>query len=250
MLFFIIAGACVFSYFLTMAIRRHDAAALTFKMPAPAAGHESARNAKHAKRERIVYPYSVIPGGVRSREDLAAAIRNDPIIAAHYSGFDVSRARIIKAEETKFVHVSYRLRDNIYWTAKTVRLSKGEALITDGKEVARTRCGNKVSSAPEDPVSEEEPIIETFDIAQFVLSDAPQFVTIRQPEMPLIPRAAMKLQPIEPYISAQLPSITPYYHRPLFLVQPGEVTAPEPGTFSLLAAGLAAIAAIRFRRKK
>lgn len=38
---------------------------------------------------RAVYPYSVIPGGVHSAEDLAVAIERDPAVPGHYGDFGV-----------------------------------------------------------------------------------------------------------------------------------------------------------------
>src|SRR5512135_2930133 len=43
---------------------------------------------------RPVYPFSVISGGVQSVEELRVAMRFDPVVAAHFSDFDLSRARV------------------------------------------------------------------------------------------------------------------------------------------------------------
>ena len=112
---------------------------------------------------RPVYPYSVVPGGVQSPEDLKQASDHDPIVAQHYAGFDYQRARVIEVQEPKLVYLSYRLHDRIYWTSKLIRLRRGEKLISDGKMTARTRCGNRVSEAAQKAVSPEEPPAEKFD---------------------------------------------------------------------------------------
>jgi hypothetical protein len=99
-------------------------------------------------RPRLVYPYSVVPGGVENGAEVAEALARDPIVAAHYAGFRADRARVVQLGEARLVHVSYRVKDKVYWTRKKVKLQKGEKLITDGKELIRARCGNRISDAP------------------------------------------------------------------------------------------------------
>lgn len=112
---------------------------------------------------RVVYPYSVLPGGARTPEELRDAIERDPLIASHYAGFDFHNAKIIKVERAKLVYLSYRRRDKIFWTKRQVLLREGEKLLTDGKIVARTRCANRVSSTPQRAISAEEPSAEELD---------------------------------------------------------------------------------------
>ena len=162
--------ACAFSFYFGLIVQsRHDVVSVNKPQLVRGPGLEG--TLPTTSPERVVYPYSVIPGGVHSREELAAAIINDPVVAAHYADFKVGRARIIRAEETKFMHVSYRKQDKVYWTANKVKISEGEALITDGEICARTRCGNQVLAEAEGPFTEEEPMIATFDIPYFVLGE-------------------------------------------------------------------------------
>ena len=99
-----------------------------------------------AHYERTVYPYSVIPGGVQSREELSANIRSDSVVTAHYADFDVTKAKLVNARETRFMYVSYRLKNKIYWTSKKIRIPQGETLITDGtcEEIGRASCRERV----------------------------------------------------------------------------------------------------------
>ncbi|MEJ5367546.1 MAG: hypothetical protein WHT08_04455 [Bryobacteraceae bacterium] len=106
---------------------------------------------------RLVYPYSVIPGGVASPEEVIEAARRDPVVARHYAGFDPRRARTITLNKPRLAYVSYRIKDRIFFTKKPVRLFEGEQVITDGKTTIRARCGNKVEEAPQMAVSAEEP---------------------------------------------------------------------------------------------
>ena len=112
--------------------------------------------------KRALFPYSVIPGGVHSALDLDNAVRNDPVVAAHYGDFDVTKAHIAPVEQDRLVYVSYRIADHIFWTSKRLALSKGETVITDGTHEARTRCGNRISEKPVSPISNEEPSAEMF----------------------------------------------------------------------------------------
>ncbi len=198
-----------------------------------------------ARHDRIVYPYSIISGGVRSREELIANMADDPVVSAHFSDFKISRTRMARAEKPQFVHVSYRMRDQVFWTAKLLKIPEGEALITDGSEVARARCGNRVSAAPKEPVSEEEPLIETLDIP--MVGGLQSFSTEPIPEPTL---ALREFSPLDPFITIQEPNILPYYYRPLFVIRtPPDYYVPEPCTLSLLFAGLAAFLAIKQIRK-
>jgi hypothetical protein len=196
--------------------------------------------------ERFVYPYSVIPGGVRSREELVLKMEEDPVVAAHFSGFGTNRAKIVRSEEAQFVHVSYRIRNKVYWTAKTVKIPRGETLITDGQDSARTRCGNKVSVLPQEPISEVEPPVETFDIPIVASAEAPALDLVKLPEPDLEWKPDI---PLIPPMAVRHPQILPYYYRPLFAVNPTDIAVPEPGTLCLLATGLAATLAFRFARK-
>src|SRR5260370_35675075 len=85
--------------------------------------------ARREKPARVVYPYSVIPGGVKSVEELKNAIASDPVVSAHYAKFNLSRARILRWEGGRSVHVSYRLGSGVYCTKRKLKLAKGETLI-------------------------------------------------------------------------------------------------------------------------
>ena len=98
--------------------------------------------------QRAVFPYSVVPGGVDSVDELRRAIAADPVVADHYRGFDLSTARVERLAAPRIAHVSYRLEDHVYWTRRPLVLPAGERVITDGKQIARTRCGNQVAIDP------------------------------------------------------------------------------------------------------
>jgi hypothetical protein len=198
---------------------------------------ESKPQSLPAKEQRSIYPFSVIRGGVLSREELIHSISNDPVVAKHYAHFAANQARIVKAEKTQSMYVSYRIRDKVYWTSKQLKIAEGEPLITDGSDFARTRCGNRVSVAPMEPVSEEEPPIEVFENTILVESIAP--------DLPLLSESNLEIHNIP--IMDPVPD--PYHYRPRS-TDPPDLVLPEPATLSLLAAAFAALLTFRFARKK
>jgi hypothetical protein len=113
--------------------------------------------------KRPVYPYSVVPGGVRDARELKWATEHDPVVAEHYAGFDYGRAHVVKVVLAREVYVSYRIGSKLYWTRHPIRLKKGETLLTDGSMTARTRCGNRVEETPQQATSNFEPPAAKFD---------------------------------------------------------------------------------------
>ncbi len=124
----------------------------------------SSLNDRDSASRRVVYPYSIIPGGAESAAELRSAMAYDPVVAAHYAGFDLAKARVFRVQQARAVYVSYRRGDDVFWTSKKLRLAVGETLITDGQHISRTRCGNQISELPHTPVSPvDEPVPETLD---------------------------------------------------------------------------------------
>jgi hypothetical protein len=118
----------------------------------------------HAEPARPVYPYSVVPGGVEDAKELKWVAEHDPVVAAHYAGFDYARAQVVRLTLARTVYVSYRIGNKIYWTRRRLTLKKGEKLITDGRMTARTRCANRVEEAPQQQAAAPvEPPVEKFD---------------------------------------------------------------------------------------
>ncbi len=112
---------------------------------------------------RPVYPYSVVRGGVKDVRELKWAADHDPVVAAHYAGFDYDHARVVRLVLAQTAYISYRIGNKIYWTRHRVSLKKGETLITDGKITARTRCANRVEEMPQQLNSSSEPPATKFD---------------------------------------------------------------------------------------
>lgn len=133
----------------------------------------------HAQQEalrsmegRTMYKYSVVPGGVRDVRELKWAVEHDPVVAAHYAGFDYDHARVVRLVLARTAYVSYRIGNKVYWTRHRVTLKKGETVLTDGKITARTRCANRVEEVPQVAMSSSEPPPITFDEPMPVLGSA------------------------------------------------------------------------------
>jgi PEP-CTERM motif len=120
---------------------------------------------------RHLLPYSVIPGGALSAEELKSALMNDPVAAGHYAGFDAATAHVVRLDRDRAVYVSYRLGNHVYWTSKRLTLLRGETVLTDGEHEARTRCGNRISDTPQLPVALKEP----------------EQAVLENPHMPILP---------------------------------------------------------------
>ena len=196
-----------------------------------------------AQLPRKIYPYSVIPGGAYSGEELAVARRVDRVVAAHYSDFETGAAAVRSLPRDMYLYVSYRKADRVYWTANKRRIPKGETVLSDGKHLARTRCGNRLSETPQLPIAAGPQPTETAlngpeMPAGIELPQAPLFAPAYDaPVMPLMdarerffafPTGVTGASPLEAYPAFGL-------HSPMMAVAslpfglPGPATATGPG---------------------
>jgi hypothetical protein len=205
---------------------------------------------------RPVYPYSIIPGGAVSAAELRTAMARDPVVAAHYVGFDLAKTRVFRVQQARAVYVSYRRRNDVFWTSKKLRLAVGETLITDGDHILRTRCGNQISDVPRTPVSlVAEPVPETLD--------TPLVSQIIQPFLaPISGEIADEVGPagVLPFVAlgtrgggtTGAPDISPVSTIPIagggFSPSPPTPT-PEPSSIILLSTGLGVVYLFRRLRK-
>ncbi len=209
-------------------------------------------------RRQGIYPYSVIPGGVRDSEDLRYAALRDYVVRRHYARFDFTHARLLRATEAREVYLSYRIRDAVYWTRRKVRLHPGELLLTDGKITARARCGNQISETIQPEVSNEEPDVDVLDQPVLAVDAAPSLTprpVLTAPDLPVgspAPPQTFAGGFIFPYVPFGEPSFggcrVGEVNKKGVCKPPrrGTVT-PEPSTILLLASGLALIA---WRRRR
>jgi hypothetical protein len=235
-----------------------------------------------ATTPRRIYRYSVVPGGVFTPEELAAARRSDPVVAAHYADFGRD-TRITKLQEDVYVYISYRKGNQIYYSKKKHKVCKGEVVITDGKNYARTRCANRLTKVFKPPAlvyNEPKPpemdIVEAPDTPYAdVVPDGPQltqnyFSYPRIEEYPTteaqsgatagppIPNAFAPSEVILPQF-APLGGIAPGSFAPLASSPGGGggtpgggggTTVPEPTILNLLLAGSTLLLVFRWKWRK
>ncbi len=233
---------------------------------------------------RPVYPYSVVPGGIADAKELKWIAEHDPVVGAHYAGFDYDHARIVRLTLAQTVYVSYRIGNHIYWTSHRVTLRKGEKLITDGRITARTRCANQVEKTPQQqPAEATEPteaqLNQPVRSGQGTAVQGPptnfQSALLSRPQVPDL-GAAGPLIPYNPFVGGNFVAVA-VPPLPGGLCSPvtkkkgggaeleegvgkkkkvsnpcssggGGGNVPEPGTWLLFATGLALIT-WRFRHK-
>jgi hypothetical protein len=219
----------------------------------------SAKPTKFLARIPGVYPYSVVPGGVKDPDDLRYKALRDWVVRRHYAHFDFSHARLERATEAREVYLSYRVRDTVFWTRRKIRLHIGELLLTDGKITARARCGNQISETAKPEVSEEEPDEDVLDQPVAMIDSVPSLPIRPMLAPPDLPAG----EPIEPrllagfffpYVPVGVPIPSGLCHnndqmvdghcRPKRHKKP---VVPEPSTMVLIGSGLALIL-WRYRR--
>lgn len=127
-----------------------------------------------------MYRLSVIPGGAYSSEELTRARRVDRVVRTHYSDFgEVVSSHRMQADT--YLYVSYRKADRVFWSVKKHRIPKGELVLSDGKHLARARCGNRLSTTPQQPTLPDKPMLEeTLDDLE-----APQNIALATPPPPV-----------------------------------------------------------------
>lgn len=137
---------------------------------------------------RTVYPYSVIAGGAQSPQELREAVAVDPVVAQHYADFDITNARRVILDTPKLVYVSYRIGNKVFWTKNKLALRKGEAVLSDGTNMARTRCGNRISVLPVRPNAPAEPSSSDLDGPEFpAIASSPYLAAYSAPVPALFP---------------------------------------------------------------
>jgi len=187
---------------------------------------------------RPVYPYSVVPGGVHSADDVAQAMRRDPVVADHYADVRAEDLREERVERSRLMHASYRIGDKVFWTARKIAIRPGEKILTDGKTTIRERCGNLLTVEPLAPALMDEPAPPEFDVpvtpwtpgAGYTLESPPVFFDPPDPPNPPEP-------PSPPILRRDPPVPVPYS------VDSVMTPVPEPSTWMLLSLGLIVVIA-------
>jgi hypothetical protein len=265
----ILALACALDWF----VSRHNRVPMAAQ-PISSGNSEAVESTEipGVRSERTFYLYSVIPGGVRSIQELKNAIATDPVVSAHYADFHLERARLIRLDRERSMHVSYRLGNEIFWTKRELTVKKGETLITDGVQTARTRCGNLISETFTSAVYINEPPVEDLDRAEKIpftpgeLESDDRFPDLESPPVENVPAPGGSApigrtdpighgtSPTGPgpdlviFLPPTSPGSSPYSTSPR---RPPIVNTPEPGTgIQFLVSVLVMFFLLKFRPKQ
>lgn len=216
----------------------------------------------------LVYRNSVIPGGVHDSLELTSALARDRLAKVHYANFDAAKAHIVHVKAPRFVHVSYRMGDEIYWTKKKLQLKTGETLLTDGQSFVRTRCGNRIADTPQPKVSDREPPPEVFDTvipqppaaspkakdgagSHAAPPNGPPIGTEGSIPRPPAWPPHQDLPPVPPIVPDHNPPLPSFPPTPVIEL-PDDVPRqiPEPGSLALVMVTLFSLFLIRRRNRK
>jgi hypothetical protein len=188
---------------------------------------------------RETYPFSVVPGGVYDWKELTDSIKQDSVARKHYEGIDTERLWAERVRKPMAAYVSYRKGDKVFWTDHPVKISEGEILLTDGKNLVRARCGNRIEIRKPTPLpgavtSPEPPPPD-------IVFDVP---------MPSLMPPTMISPPAPPSTVASVTTDHKYWRPPIWCCgpTPPPATVPEPGTLVLVGTGMLGLA--RLVRKK
>ena len=196
--------------------------------------------------KRAIYPFSIVPGGVRDARELQSATTADPLVGRHYSDFRIAEARAIRFDHPLAMYVSYRRNNQVFWTRNRMVIPANEALLSDGENLARVRCANRLSPVALKPVAATEPSKEEMNDPSFVpplmadllpgepvgvFPDAPAAIlsgpASNAPPPPIFP----------PFLGPGVPPIIPS-NSPV----PPPTPAPEPNSLALLLCGVVLVA--------
>jgi hypothetical protein len=214
---------------------------------------------------RPVFPYSVVPGGVRDAQELQKAASSDPVVAKHYSDFHIGKARTIQLERPVAMYVSYRRNNQVFWTRNKMMIPAGETLISDGENLARVRCGNRLSAVAAKPVAATDPDNEALETPEFIPPMLAELVPgdgaevfPGEPGAGAEPGAGPKPDPVPNHGSPSPPVLPPFlgpgvspHTISIPVLPPPPVNTAEPGSLSLLFVGtvfFAVLALLSLRR--
>jgi len=182
---------------------------------------------------------------INSLEDFRRTVRNDVVLAAHFSDFNWDTARLGQQDEEVWTYVSYRKGNGIKRTVNPIKLPKGDGYITDGIRTVRTFCCNDYVMAPPPP----SPVVERVDGPQRRKPEEPKPVDPPFENPP--PKVVGGGPPVTKSFGKENPFNPPRYSNYSGYKSRTETTTivtPEPGTFLLFGVGLTGFGLFRLIR--
>lgn len=173
---------------------------------------------QHFRAARKAFPFSVVPGGIYEPKELVETMKFDPVIRKHYNGIKVDGLVPMRIQNSLQAFVSYRVGDNIYWTTKKLQIPRGELVLTDGANMIRARCGNRIAKT----VAKSE--VRSSGFGDDTLE------TVFESPLPSLDKLPPFLQPVV------LPGTVSFDHRTD--TQNSLAATPEPATLALYTSGI------------
>jgi hypothetical protein len=219
---------------------------------------------------REIYPYSIVPGGVFDGREVADTIARDSVARAHYAGIHPELLYAERVKEPILAYVSYRKNNTVQWTTYPVAISKGEVILTDGKNRIRGRCGNRIEFKRPAPLpgTVSGPIVDPPEIV-FETPLPPLIPAIVVPPLP--PAPEVDKHPTPPPVPPPVPPLCagsgcipppvpactgnncpPPVPPPVCTSGwcPPPPPVPEPGTLLLVGTGLAVLGKLVRRKRR
>ncbi|MDR3764887.1 MAG: hypothetical protein P4M01_12415 [Acidobacteriota bacterium] len=164
---------------------------------------------------RMQFPFSLIPGGVYEPKELTASMEKDTLLREHYKDVKLESLVAVRTSSPMLAYVSFRKDGAIHWTQHLVHIPAGELVLTDGKNMIRARCGNRIR-------------LNSGKVHSGNVVLTAEEITLDVPLPPIVP-------PAPPY----QPVVPPGVHPPDGDTQPApEAYTPEPATLLLFASAL------------
>lgn len=231
------------------------------------------QSAPSGQSNRPIYPFSLVPGGVRDGDEIAAVRATDAVLRSHYSEVGPRLIRETMARD-EWLYTSYRVGASVYWTKHAVRVRAGEAVLSDGVHMIRARCGNRLSAVPNKPTRLVDPpsvLEDTPAVASEQKPPEAPFADQRDggsgggdPEDSLLGLPGQTANPTShplPSDLAQKPQLVTTTRQTIngpaaallgarANATAAAITAPEPGTWATMLGGLGIIGCIARRRRK
>src|SRR5690348_3965635 len=223
---FVVIALCAFvaALFSTVAVRK-------LATGGSLAGHTTPAAAKVSPLIRSLrpnYPYSVIAGGAYTPAELHYANQADAVVRAHYATFNLKLARVVQLTDDRFQYASYRIKNQIYWSRKKLRIHKGEYLLTDGVAFARTRCGNRLSGTPQLPLAAHDPAAALLSMPPIRPEMLPKFELSQALPLGAVIETAPRLAPVLPNAVEAIPLLEPSALPPSPALDPIFPVIPRP----------------------